>query len=600
MSITINKIPSANNILTGSAASLVVTRDMIRNFGAPEDYIEMHLSDPANKVILSFVPFTNYTIPGIFLPPASQSTDYDIKDLTFNPEQDLKNLNILFGDYKITYNILRPVIVKSYNPSLFIKEISGDRTEIRLATNNISDNDIITNTSEFISNFQSLPYFKEFYLNFEKNQLIPAVNVALDLGSSQTNIAGGVGTATLSGSPTILIKLLNPLPVKYKVNDLLSVVDEISNPQIFTATIIPDPVVATFPTLRGPNFDLDLDSLRVGPTPYYNFNQITSSQAAFGPLQQLLGQLSASNFAINIDYANFEYTDWIHFSSAARRLEGFQYKLNTIEVYTEASASASVSTSPTALLDAQKYQNQINSTIQSFDGWEQYLYYESGTYAWPKQTTVKPYINYSVTASQAINWYSGSYSSASLYDDNNQNYLLYAMPGYIAENEDNELAFKFVASLGQMFDDVWIHIKAITDLYQAKNALDQGISKDLVYFALQSMGVDVYTDQDGNNVFQYLYGVSENGSYKPITGSYETLISASNYQLSGQDQQKGIYKRLYHNLPLLLKSKGTTRFIQYLNTIFGIPSTVMSYLEYGGVDKVTSSLNMNLIDLLML
>ena len=103
------------------------------------------------------------------------------------------------------------------------------------------------------------------------------------------------------------------------------------------------------------------------------------------------------------------------------------------------------------------------------------------------------------------------------------------------------------------------------------------------------MGIDVYTDEDGTNVFRYLYGVDENGNYLPNTGSYDTLVTASQYQIPGQDQQKGIYKRLYHNLPLLLKSKGTTRFIQYLNTIFGIPDTVMSYLEYGGVDKVTSS-----------
>jgi hypothetical protein len=103
------------------------------------------------------------------------------------------------------------------------------------------------------------------------------------------------------------------------------------------------------------------------------------------------------------------------------------------------------------------------------------------------------------------------------------------------------------------------------------------------------MGIDVYTDEDGTNVFKYLYGISPDGSYKPITGSFDTLVSASQYQMSGQDLQKDIYKHMYHNLPLLLKSKGTNRFIQYLNTIFGIPSTVMSYLEYGGVDKVTSS-----------
>jgi hypothetical protein len=569
MATIITPLSIPNNILTGSSSQLVVTRDMVRNFGLPEDYVEMHLADPAGKHIFSIIPFQNYQIPGTFQPTIDGEAS--IQELVFDPELDLKNLGIKYGDYNITYNIFRPKIIKDYNQSLFLKEISSDRTEIRLDSHNISNVDLIANSIDFVEEFSNSPYFKEFYLNFGKNILYPAINVAFDLASN-----------------TILIKLLNQLPLKHKVNDLLSVVDEISNSQVFGANLYLDPVKATFPTLRGPNFDLDLDNLKVGPTPYYNFSQITSFQGDFAPqLQQLLGQLSASNFSINVDYIDYE--NFIHFSSAARRLEGFKYKLTNIESFTEASSSASINPNPSSQLDAQSYQSKINKVIQSFDGYEQYLYYESSSYSWPKQNPDKPYINYSITSSEASIWYSGNYDSSSRYDENNQDYILYTLPGYITENTDNELAFEFVSSVGQMFDDIWIHIKAIADLYQAKNSLTEGISKDLVYFALQSMGVNVYTDKDGQNVFQYLYGVSEDGSYLPLTGSYETLVSASNYQLPGQDIQKGIYKRLYHNLPLLLKSKGTTRFNQYLNTIFGIPSTIMGAIEYGGVDKITSS-----------
>ena len=570
MAVTVTKIKNQNNILNVSSSVEIISRDMIRYFNGSTDFIEMHVIDyNINNVIYTVSPFNNYKIPGTFLPTSTIL----VEDLEFSPDVDLNNLGIKNGNFKVQYNILRPKITNLSAFIFFIKEISGDRTEIRLSSNNISNQDIENGAYEFISEIQSLSYFKEFYLNFGNNKLVPAVNVALD-----TN------TTTYS----ILIKLLNALPTNFVVNNYVGINDEISNPQIFEVNIVQDPIPVVYPTLRNPNFDLDLDNLRVGPTPYYNFNQITTFSGAFAPqLQQLLGQLSASNFAINVDYTDYE--NFVHFSSAARRLEGFKYKLSNIETYTSASASAVASTSPTAQLDAQSYQNKINTTIQSFDGYEQYLYFESSSYNWPKQNSTKPYIIQSITSSASQIWYSGNYDSSSLYDDNNQNYMLYTLPGYIAENGDNELAFKFVASVGQMFDDVWIHIKAISDLYQAKNSLTEGISKDLVYFALQSMGINTYTDQDGNNQFQYLYGVNENGTYKPITGSYETLISASNYQLSGQDQQKGIYKRLYSNLPLLLKSKGTTRFIQYLNTIFGIPDTVMSYTEYGGVDKLTSS-----------
>ena len=306
--------------------------------------------------------------------------------------------------------------VKNYNPSFFIKEISGDRTEIRLSTNNLTDSVLQESTLNFIYEFQGAPYFKEFYINLGQNKLLPAINIALDLGAPITPTNNNTPT------PTILIKLLNPLPANISVNTLVSVVDEISNPQNFNVNITVDPVPVTFPTLRGPNFDLDLDNLRVGPTPYYNFNQITSFQGNFAPqLQQLLGRLSASNFSINIDYNTLDYSDWVHFSSAARRLEGFKYKLSNIELFASASSSAASNPTPTAQLDAQKYQNQINKTIQSFDGWEQHLYYETGSYTWPKQNSTKPYIVQSVTSSQSQIWYSGNYATASLYDDNNQN-----------------------------------------------------------------------------------------------------------------------------------------------------------------------------------
>jgi hypothetical protein len=571
MANSVTRIYTNNNILSGSVSKVIPSRDMTRNFGSPEDYVEMHILDPLGKVIYSVVPFNQYSIPGTFQP----STAYTVQELIFDPLQDIKNLGIKFGTYNVTYNILRPKIVKDSVKSFYIKEISDDRLELRLYTGNITNNALIDGTVNLINEIQSLAYFKENYLNFGDNKLIPFVNVALDNTTSTS---------------TVLIKLLNPLPTTYVVNTFLSIVDEIANPQLFEVNLELESTPVVFPTLRGPNFDLDLDNLRVGPTPYYNFNQVTHFNGQFAPqLQQLLGQLSASNFAINVDYTEYKYENWIHYSSAARRLEGFQYKLNNIEYYTSASASSALSSNINAQSDALLYQNKINGYIQSFDGWEKYLYYESSSYSWPKSNSTKPYINFSTTSSNGTIWYNGNHDSASLYDDNNQNYLLYALPGYIAENNDNELAFEFVASIGQMFDDIWIHIKAITDLYQAKNSLTEGISKDLVYFALQSMGINVYNDQDGNNVFNYLYGIDPDGNYLPQTGSWETLVSASKYQIPGQDLQKGIYKRLYHNLPLLLKSKGTNRFIQYLNTIFGIPDTIMSYTEYGGVDKVTSS-----------
>jgi len=52
---------------------------------------------------------------------------------------------------------------------------------------------------------------------------------------------------------------------------------------------------------------------------------------------------------------------------------------------------------------------------------------------------------------------------------------------------------------------------------------------------------------------------------------------------------KSLYKRIYHNLPYLLKSKGTLPGLRALITSYGIPDTILRINEYGGKDKVDSN-----------
>ncbi len=44
-------------------------------------------------------------------------------------------------------------------------------------------------------------------------------------------------------------------------------------------------------------------------------------------------------------------------------------------------------------------------------------------------------------------------------------------------------------------------------------------------------------------------------------------------------------KRIYHNLPYLLKKKGTLEGLRTLVTIYGVPDTLLRIVEYGGKDK---------------
>ena len=65
----------------------------------------------------------------------------------------------------------------------------------------------------------------------------------------------------------------------------------------------------------------------------------------------------------------------------------------------------------------------------------------------------------------------------------------------------------------------------------------------------------------------------------------DTLISASTDIIPLDDVNKSLYKRIYHNIPYLLKSKGTIAGLRALITSYGIPDTILRISEFGGKDK---------------
>ena len=137
--------------------------------------------------------------------------------------------------------------------------------------------------------------------------------------------------------------------------------------------------------------------------------------------------------------------------------------------------------------------------------------------------------------------------------------------------------------IGQHFDQSWLYIKSLTENKKAENHLSKGIDKDLVYNTLKSLGIKVFDEFENTDIFEYITGINKNGSLLHTTSSGETLISSSNDgSLPKADITKEKWKRIYHNLPYLLKTKGTKRGIRALITSYGIPSTILNIKEFGG------------------
>ena len=105
------------------------------------------------------------------------------------------------------YNFYRKRLSSSPQSTYFISEISSNRTEIRLDSNIINREDIISSTNEFISYREEDETFPDFYINFGSNLLFIANNIKLEEDG------------------TILIKLYEPLPANIEIKTSLWVVE---------------------------------------------------------------------------------------------------------------------------------------------------------------------------------------------------------------------------------------------------------------------------------------------------------------------------------------------------------------------------------------
>ena len=88
-----------------------------------------------------------------------------------------------------------------------------------------------------------------------------------------------------------------------------------------------------------------------------------------------------------------------------------------------------------------------------------------------------------------------------------------------------------------------------------------------------------------NDLYASLLGINASGSLLPPTGSevIEEFITASNSAIPLNDVNKETYKRIYHNMPYLLKKKGTVEGVRALISLFGVPDTVLRIILMIGI-----------------
>ena len=175
-------------------------------------------------------------------------------------------------------------------------------------------------------------------------------------------------------------------------------------------------------------------------------------------------------------------------------------------------------------------ERNVSDVIANFDEFEHFLYFDSSSDSWPKTNSTKPYTLASTGSVEALTWlgsevegttyYGGKVLEASNYDNGNMNRLFESVPRYLREDPANAAYEVFLNMVGQHFDNIFVYINQITDLHQADNRLDKGISKDLVADALKSMGVKLYESNfTTDDLYANLLGTTGNASFLPPPGS---------------------------------------------------------------------------------
>jgi hypothetical protein len=599
-----------------SDVALISVSTIAGSYGAPNDYIEYFIKDLSNTVLNANYYATQYELNNSVVDPITGTTT----QLYLDPERDARNLGYDRGIVNVKYNFFAKQLASApaTNTNFWIKEISTSRTEIKAARQDLSNTALSDAFIAFNAVLSADAYYPTFYLNFGADiQLIGVNAVYVE--------EDGVGY--------VIFKLYEPLPIQFDLKSTFWVVTQVAESAEFNVTVnvAPETVIDSVP-IKGPNFKVSINDKVSQTTPYYSYASLLSTSVT-SSYQQLQSLMQEKGIEINVDYSNFG--NFIHFSSAAERLYNFVYKVQLIESASAGLAQNNTNTAKVLL------QNQIDTTITNFDTYEYYLYFTSASTAWPKQNSTQPYPLYSATSSQVANWLGSintvptattmsMYWSASYYDDQNKDLLIYATPSYITEDPTNQPYLVFLNMIGQHFDNIWIYLKDVTNRYSAENNPFVGISMDQVADALRSFGIQLYTNTSiTDNIYYSMLGLNQTGSALPVTSSAYSVVniaSSSLYPLVGEPYltaslslppfgeekinryvttfvtqsnpafnisqsfatlpasqiQGEIYKRLYHNLAYLLKTRGTERGVKALVTTFGIPGDILTPHEYGG------------------
>ena len=371
---------------------------------------------------------------------------------------------------------------------------------------------------------------------------------------------------------SLVLKLYEPLPREIQPNQQLWISKIQSIPIIEQVTII-DELKSECTPLK-PNFNVT-----IGDEIGYQILDDLISSGSNTSTDLINSYVSSSEFSLenlNIQYesgSTYAWSNFVKYSSAEERVKNFLYKVELIGFYDTkinfvSSSLSYTSGSVTSSLELQKHVQSKNKVKAGFDGFEKYLYTTSGsdgtlTYPGAGGSSVSQSTDSSVT-----DWYNEIIDKAQTYDYNNKNILVNNIPAHITNDAENAEFVLFLNMMGQHFDTLWSYTKGIAQSKKLEHKYEDGIGNDLIYHMLESLGWNADMGVQSQYLWEYAFGKNSDGS--------------SSSSMSGKSRQHQVWRRILNNLPYLLKHKGTKRALSAAMACYGVPSSMLTIMEYGG------------------
>jgi hypothetical protein len=605
-------VPTSKKFGTGTRVEAIVTFTAINDFPAITEVIYAESIDVPSFSDFSIdyeVSYSSFAVSSVDV-WLKQKDGSKIGLLSNQPPNgsikiNLKKLRENYPNWVGSNNIT--LILKPYNRS-GAEELIGNEYEVltKLTLPTLSLNEDIITNALFNAFSEKLkidePSKESKYLthlaNFGNDEQIIISSWETDdftLSKKSTDNLGNTFVAPNDVVNSIILKLYSPLPANIQNNSTFWITKLMSNPLIETVVLTENNDVSC-PPIKGPNFTIDVDFVKGQSTNYESLdNIILDGSTSSNELVSLyLSSSLITTNELNIEYSSgstYLWENFVHFSSANERIANFVYKVQLIEVYETALAAANASQAHSGSLasiqEAERQELKKNQLVNGFDGFEKFLY-TSSSLSWPYNGATRRLS----TSNEVSNWYTNIEELANIYDANNSNYVLNNIPQYIVNNDENESLLLFFSMIGHHFDNIYFHTKSIEKSRGLGYKSKDGISDKLLFDTLKSFSWDAKNLAADADLWSYVFGKDKEGNDKESNPA--------------KQRTNEVWRRIVNNLPYLLKHKGTRRGIHALMACYGIPSSNLSILEFGGpevsdtsksklvIDNITTGLNMTL------